>query len=171
MYVLSNKGIQDLVKIGFSTKDPAMRAIELEGTGLPYEYIVEYDVLVDDPRAVEQATHRRLRDVHANKEFFKIDIENAARTIREVIASQGKIILLETEGVSLQKAREQSRAKANQRALAPVKLPARHFDGLSRAVECRCCHHTYSIAQVYKGEAGSALCPKCNTENWLPAVR
>ncbi len=90
-----------MVKIGYSTKDPALRATELDGTGVPYPFIVEYDVLVEDPRDVEQATHRLLFHVHENKEFFKTSIEIAVEMIRQSIVVQGKTPIVETHGMKL----------------------------------------------------------------------
>ena len=96
VYVLTNKAMPGLVKIGFSTKDPSLRAQELEGTGLPHPYVVEYDVLVVDPRHVEQAVHAQLRAHNESKEFFRTEVVAAVNVIREVIASQEKTIIVES---------------------------------------------------------------------------
>ncbi len=96
VYVLTNKAMPGLLKVGFSTKDPVLRANELEGTGLPHPYEVAYDVLVEEPRDVEQAVHRELGDSHEAKEFFRIDVRTAINAIRSTIESQSKQILLET---------------------------------------------------------------------------
>jgi hypothetical protein len=95
VYVLTNRAMAGLVKIGFSTKDPSLRAAELEGTGLPHPFEVVFDVLVIEPQAVEQAVHKLLKAQHESKEFFKTDPAAAARAIREAISMQGKKILLE----------------------------------------------------------------------------
>lgn len=60
VYVLSNKAMPGLVKVGYSTKDPVLRIDELSGTGLPYAFELEYDALVGEPRDVEQKVHKRL---------------------------------------------------------------------------------------------------------------
>lgn len=60
VYIISNKAMQGLVKVGFSTKDPELRAAELNHTGSPYSYVVEYEMLVEEPRQIEQQTHRLL---------------------------------------------------------------------------------------------------------------
>jgi hypothetical protein len=96
VYVLTNKAMPGLVKIGFSTKDPFLRAQELEGTGLPHPYVVEYDVLVIEPRDVEQAVHTQLRAHNESKEFFRAEVIAAVNAIREVIASQEKSIIAES---------------------------------------------------------------------------
>ena len=80
----------DLVKIGFSTKDPQARAAELNHTGNPHPYKVEYDVLVDDPRKIEQAIHGILKNknLHENKEWFKCSTQLAIQEIRDVVGNQ-----------------------------------------------------------------------------------
>lgn len=96
VYVLTNKAMPGLVKIGYSTKDPSLRASELEGTGLPHPFTVEYDVILIEPRDVEQATHMHLKDFHEGKEFFRIDVLGAISAIRSVIAQQKKTVISET---------------------------------------------------------------------------
>jgi hypothetical protein len=99
VYVLSNQSFQGQVKIGYSTKEPVLRAQELGGTGLPYPFVVEYDVLVHGPRQVEQAVHKELRKrgLHESKEFFIVAIADAVKIIRGVIEAQGKTLLLENK--------------------------------------------------------------------------
>jgi hypothetical protein len=108
VYVLTNRGMPGLVKIGFSTKDPHLRANELEGTGLPHPYVVEYDALVIEPRDVEQAVHRRLQAVNERKEFFRTDVVAAVKAIHEVIASKKKEIITESYSTSQREAEAQA---------------------------------------------------------------
>lgn len=103
VYVLSNKAMPDIVKIGYSTKDPSLRADELKGTGLPHSFVVEYDALVVDPRDVEQQVHQQLREHHESKEFFRITVSQAIEYIRLVVSIQKKTILLETSNQELDK--------------------------------------------------------------------
>lgn len=90
VYVLSNRAMPGLLKIGFSTKDPMNRALELEGTGVPAAFEVEYDVLVQGPREVEAQVHERLSSSHEAKEFFRASVSEAVDAIRTVIGDQGK---------------------------------------------------------------------------------
>lgn len=94
VYVLTNHAMPGLVKVGYSTKDPVLRAEELNGTGLPHRFIVAYDVLVIEPREVEREIHEELFMYHEAKEFFRASVTLAVRTIDAVIARQGKEILL-----------------------------------------------------------------------------
>lgn len=92
VYVISNKAMLGLVKVGFSTKDPRGRANEL-GTASPYPYIIEYEVLVDDPKKIEQEAHYILSHLNEGKEWFKCDALTALMAIRK--ASKGQKIYLE----------------------------------------------------------------------------
>jgi hypothetical protein len=83
VYIITTKAIPNLIKVGFSTKDPELRALELNNTGNPYPYKVEYDVLVNEPRAVEQTAHELLKNHHENKEWYKCSIEIAIAAIRK----------------------------------------------------------------------------------------
>ncbi|MDO9212471.1 MAG: DUF1566 domain-containing protein [Methylococcales bacterium] len=91
VYIITTKSMPHLIKVGFSTKDPETRALELNNTGNPYSYKVEYDVLVNDPRNIEQTTHRLLKNYHENKEWFNCSIETAIVEIRK--AATGNILL------------------------------------------------------------------------------
>jgi hypothetical protein len=92
VYIITNKAMPNLIKVGFSTKDPELRALELNNTGNPYPYKVEYDILVYNPRNVEQVAHSLLKNYHENKEWFHCSIEIAITAIREASADE---ILLE----------------------------------------------------------------------------
>ena len=61
VYIISNPAMPGLVKVGHSTKDPELRARELNNTGTPHPYTVEYEMLIEDPFRVEQQTHNALR--------------------------------------------------------------------------------------------------------------
>lgn len=95
VYLLSNRAMPGLLKIGFSTKDPALRLDELNGTGLPFPFVVEYDALVVDPREVERDVHLRLKHCHEAKEFFRIELSEAVNALRTVVTAQGKKIIAE----------------------------------------------------------------------------
>jgi hypothetical protein len=90
VYIITNKAMPDLVKVGFSTKDPEKRADELYSTGVPHRYVVEYDALVDNPYGVEQKAHKLLKNYIENKEWFRCDIIKAVAAIRE--AAENTII-------------------------------------------------------------------------------
>lgn len=68
VYIISNKAMPNILKIGYTMKDPSIRAQELNSTGVPHPYTVDYEILVDDPYTLEQKVHRRLKDFRENKE-------------------------------------------------------------------------------------------------------
>lgn len=84
VYVISNEAMPGLLKVGFSTKDPHLRARELSHTGSPRPYIVEYDALVRAPRETEQLIHKALRDQHDGKEWFRCTLEEAIAAIHSM---------------------------------------------------------------------------------------
>ena len=85
VYVISNKAMLGLVKVGYTTKDPELRADELNHTGSPYPYIVEYEVLIEDPYQVEQRVHRRLASLFMEVEDIArrngLDIDDAYQIV------------------------------------------------------------------------------------------
>ncbi len=80
-----------LIKVGFSMKDPDIRAVELNHTGSPHPYIVDYEVLVEEPRNVEQTVHGRLRGQREGKEWFRCSTEEAIASIKSVVGSKAQI--------------------------------------------------------------------------------
>lgn len=87
VYVISNKAMPNIVKIGYSLKDPELRAAELNHTGSPYPYIVDYEILVEEPRDIEHKVHVRLRDRREGKEWFSCSVEDAIAAIKLVVGS------------------------------------------------------------------------------------
>jgi hypothetical protein len=87
IYVITNKAMPGLHKIGFSTKDPVLRAEELGHTGSPHPYTVLYDALVEDARGIEQAVHRLLNDKREGKEWFRCSVAEAIEAIKKTAAT------------------------------------------------------------------------------------
>lgn len=83
VYIITNKAMPNILKIGYSTKDPEIRANDLHTTGVPYRYVVEYDALVDHPNKVEQIAHSLLYEFNVRKEWFNCDITTAINGIRK----------------------------------------------------------------------------------------
>lgn len=84
VYLMDNKAMPGLVKIGFSTKDPFLRAPELNSTGVPLDFDVLYDALTINPREIEQQVHRELGYCRVGKEWFRCAPWDAVLRIREV---------------------------------------------------------------------------------------
>jgi hypothetical protein len=85
VYVITNKAMPGLVKVGFSRKDPDLRAEELGNTAVPHPYKVQYEVLVEHPYLVEQKTHKVLRKNKEGKEWFRCDVGDAIAAIKTVV--------------------------------------------------------------------------------------
>lgn len=84
VYVITNKAMPGLVKVGYSMKDPELRAQELNHTGSPHPYEVEYDALVDEPRDIEAAAHKMLASYSEGKEWFRCTPADAVGVIRDL---------------------------------------------------------------------------------------
>lgn len=85
VYVISNKAMPGVVKVGYSLKDPSLRARELDNTGAPHPYVVDYEVLTEEPREIERAAHAALREVREGREWFKCTAERAIVAIKEAM--------------------------------------------------------------------------------------
>jgi hypothetical protein len=89
VYVLTNSQYEQLVKIGYTTRDPRTRAQELSSaTGVPGDFSVAHEVRVSDARAVERAVHERLSEHRPNKhrEFFAV----SPRAARAAVAAEAR---------------------------------------------------------------------------------
>ncbi|SKC69602.1 GIY-YIG nuclease family protein [Paraburkholderia hospita] len=136
VYVISNKAMPNFVKVGFTTRSPKERAIELSGTASPYPAVVEYSVFVDNAPAFEREVHRRLaaQRVSKSREWFKC---SRAKAIEVIKASAGSVAKWEhdrevEEAHALAQAREarlqaeiRRRQQEAERAVAEAKETAR----------------------------------------------
>jgi len=83
-YIITNLAMPGLVKVGFTMKDPLLRAEELNNTGSPHPFVVQYDILVEDPQKIEQQVHKELKDFSEGKEWFRCSIERAVEAITKI---------------------------------------------------------------------------------------
>lgn len=82
VYIITNKAMPDLVKVGYSTKDPQLRAAELNHTGTPHPYLVQFDMLIENPREIEQLAHAHLSEYREGKEWFRCSVDQAVSAIQ-----------------------------------------------------------------------------------------
>lgn len=87
VYVIANPAMYGLVKIGFSTKDPSMRAKELGGSGIPHAHVVQYEALIHDAWNVEQMAHKLLDEKREGKEWFRCSVNTAVDAIKKAIGA------------------------------------------------------------------------------------
>jgi hypothetical protein len=71
VYVITNSAMPNIVKVGYTTRDPNTRALELNYTGLPHPYKVVFEIQVDRPRTIEKRAHFLLGNCNAGKEWFR----------------------------------------------------------------------------------------------------
>ena len=83
VYILSNKSMPGLVKVGRTSRSVESRASELYQTGVPTPFIVEWEVLSPDSVLLEQFVHEDLSKyrVSAAREFFAVEKYDAIRSL------------------------------------------------------------------------------------------
>lgn len=79
VYILTNPAMPGLIKIGKTRLNPTDRANQLQTTGVPQGFQVEFACHTPDPEAVEQAMHVAFgpRRVNDRREFFEIEPSQA----------------------------------------------------------------------------------------------
>lgn len=88
VYILSNPAMPGLFKVGYTDRDPFSRAKEIsQATGVPFDFIVEYQIYVSHPYELEQKTHKLLHNhrVNNNREFFNCSYEDVVEAIKTAI--------------------------------------------------------------------------------------
>ena len=128
VYVITNKAMPGVVKIGFSLKDPELRASELNHTGAPHPYEVAYEALVEDPRDIEQRTHKALSDRSEGKEWFRLTVEEAVVAIQR---NAGQKILAESYK-SADRAKAESKRKEQEKVDESDRAMRSHRERLDR---------------------------------------
>jgi hypothetical protein len=83
VYVLSNPSFKGL-KIGYTNSRVGNRIRELSTTGVPTPFVVEFQVLVLEPRAFERQLHEDLaaQRVSPDREFFECSLREVAEAIQ-----------------------------------------------------------------------------------------
>ena len=97
LYILKNKGMPGLLKVGYTCTSAFERAKQLSNTSVAYPFEVCYLARVRKPEKVEKDVHNALRDlrVNSNREFFcaSVDqiieaVENCATYLKHQDSSQ-----------------------------------------------------------------------------------
>ncbi len=87
VYVLTNRAMPNMVKIGKTRRRPEDRIAELSSsTGVPLPFKLAYYRKVRDSTAAEREIHSRLNSsrVNARREFFWMDVAEAKRVVDTV---------------------------------------------------------------------------------------
>ena len=85
VYVLTNKTMPNLVKIGYTNRTPDKRAKQISrGTGVPLSFNVEYAFRCFNGEMLERELHKFLTPYRLNsdREFFQMTVEDAIATIK-----------------------------------------------------------------------------------------
>ena len=84
VYVLANKTMPNLVKIGYTNRTPDKRAEQISrGTGVPIKFSVEFAFKCFNGEQLERELHKYLSPYRINteREFFQLTVDEAKRTI------------------------------------------------------------------------------------------
>lgn len=86
VYILSNKLMPGILKIGFTERRVEDRVQELnKSTGVPSDFDIEVYFPTDSPSENEARVHKLLSEFRIkNKEFFKISLDQALRIMSKV---------------------------------------------------------------------------------------
>lgn len=79
VYILTNRAMPGLIKIGSTLRDSRSRARELQTTGVPEPFEVAFEIFAENHEAVEREAHQQLSDfrVNTNREFFNYPLRQA----------------------------------------------------------------------------------------------
>jgi hypothetical protein len=113
IYVLGNKSMPGIYKVGLTTNSVRQRATELSSTGVPTEFYIEQIFEIDQAllRLVEKESHSRLktRNFHQGKEFFKAPVNEIIAIVEDVILSKTGIRAPDIVGLAMQRAEDEAR--------------------------------------------------------------
>lgn len=103
VYVLSNKCIPDLVKIGFSTRAVESRIAELNAsTSIPEPFKLEASFPVEQPLEQEAAVHAKLASYRHSetREFFRLQVSQAIMMVKKALLAEVAIEMPgDTDGI------------------------------------------------------------------------
>ena len=94
IYIMSNPAFDGLLKIGKSKKDPTTdRVNELNQTGVPEPFEVEYYAFVENEDLLELKLHKffRTKRPNKNREFFNVDCLTANNAVRQLSMPDAEI--------------------------------------------------------------------------------
>lgn len=88
IYILENRAMPMLIKIGYTTRNPEDRAKELSrATGVPTNFTLKYAIYAQNIKFLESSIHDSLDKFRENKskEFFKINVTKAILIIEKKV--------------------------------------------------------------------------------------
>ena len=99
VYVLDNPSMPGKVKIGFTERIPDIRASELDATGVPTPFDLQFTALVDRAFELEQAVHASMdvNRVRQNREWFDLTVHEAIKAIKSSASAMDLELLFEDD--------------------------------------------------------------------------
>lgn len=93
VYVLSNRAMPGLVKIGFTGDLPEDRAKDLYTTGVPTGFKVEFRATTSRYKEVETLVHQFLQSYRYEhrREFFNIDVTDAIKAVQIALIEASRV--------------------------------------------------------------------------------
>lgn len=91
VYILINKSLDGLIKIGSTTLGAKERAKQLSSsTAIPTPFVVGYEIYVENCTDVEKKIHNELSDfrINPNREFFRYPLNKAIELIQRISGSE-----------------------------------------------------------------------------------
>jgi hypothetical protein len=95
IYILSNKSIPGILKIGYTDRTPQERVKEINSaTGVITNWYVANSFSCYSPKIIETLVHQKLQDFRIvnNKEGFAVSLTEAERIISNIIAKNNAAI-------------------------------------------------------------------------------
>jgi hypothetical protein len=98
-YVLSNRAMPDMVKVGWTDALAEDRAKKLRTTGVPLPFTVEFGAATSCPRQTETAAHAMLAEhqVSGDREFFRVPTQLAIEAVRHALLDVASIDAWQSE--------------------------------------------------------------------------
>jgi len=178
VYIIINEGFPHLIKVGFSSKDPAERARQLDGTASPYKHVVVFELLVSDMKEAEKSAHALLAAHHESKEWFRCSTHIGRDAILK--SSPGIVTLDSVENTSVS-SRRRRLSRPNNVSSSHIKQGTINTDcSIRKGLDARCtiCGNTNVGSAIrqpktakrlnrkhnYKGQGSEVyvfLCPDC----------
>lgn len=103
VYILTNKSMPGLIKIGSTKRSPEQRRRELsQPTGIPTDFEIAYEIFSCNIKELERKIHLELENfrLNSNREFFKAELNDAIALIRLKAEEQKLATMFRSEGVN-----------------------------------------------------------------------
>lgn len=91
IYVVTNSSFPKYVKVGWTRHNPHKRISDIDSTGVPTPFDLNYVACVEDAGRLEKLTHQFLDNyrVRSSREFFEVSAKFAREAIRSVALNFG----------------------------------------------------------------------------------